>query len=82
MMSSPFVVRGTSCGGREGWEEQRRGGGREQGRRRKEPEEDRNAYQQPPFPAEDERVRSDMARVGVLRVLRSFGESASSDSWT
>ena len=31
----------------------------------------RDAYQQPPLPAEDERVRSDMARVGVLLELRS-----------
>lgn len=31
----------------------------------------RGAYQQPPLPAEDARVRSDMARVGVLLELGS-----------
>lgn len=45
--------------------------GREKGRR---------TYQQPPFPAEEERVRSDMARVGVLLELWRFGESPSSEA--
>ena len=40
--------------------------------------ERRDAYQQPPFPAEEERVRSAIARVGVLRELLSRGESPSS----
>ena len=36
-------------------------------------------YQQPPFPVEEERVRSDIERVGVPRELRWSGESASSE---
>ena len=78
------VVRGTSCerGGGEG-EEARQRWARAGGRwRRKGRRMEGDAYQQPPFPDEEERVKSDMARVGVPVELRWRDGSASSEGWT
>ena len=62
-------------------------GGEEGGGQRSEPRREWRGmeadatYQQPPLPAEEERVKSDMARVGVLLLLMLFGESPSSEAW-
>ena len=88
---SPYGGRGTSCGGgaRAGKGENVSGGSQgtgEGGRGRGGKQEwkgsgggEDETYQQPPFPVEGERVRSDMARVGVLRELGRPGESPSSE---